>query len=198
MPPIYLLFIIFIVVAVTAYYCHGSWEEKNIWYTIVSLKTNQPSPSFGQTFCFSMQFDGSTEKTSVTGKAIKTQVSEQELWLTKLDRVCSRGQIEDERSYTLISQGILMNKRASIVFYFYHFISSLYVITCHVITCYVITCYVCRCHTAYNRCNHLIFIIAGVCEDMEKAYSSLAPLFSKSIILFVAIMGNCVVIFLLR
>ncbi|XP_033199190.1 uncharacterized protein LOC117161629 isoform X1 [Bombus vancouverensis nearcticus] len=124
------------------YYCHGSWEEKNIWYTIVSLKTNQPSPSFGQTFCFSMQFDGSTEKTSVTGKAIKTQVSEQELWLTKLDRVCSRGQIEEERSYTLVSQ--------------------------------------------------------GVCEDMEKAYSSLAPLFSKSIILFVAIMGNCAVIFLLR
>lgn len=129
MLPIYLLFIIFIVVTVAAYYCHGSWEEKNIWYTIVSLKTNQPSPSFGQTFCFSMQFDGSTEKTSVTGKAIKTQVSEQELWLTKLDRVCSRGQIEDERSYTLVSQGILINKRASIVFYFYHFISSLYVIT---------------------------------------------------------------------
>lgn len=56
----------------------------------------------------------------------------------------------------------------------------------------------CRCRTAYNHCNHLNIIIAGVCEDMEKAYSSLAPLFSKSIILFVAIMGNCAVIFLLR
>lgn len=126
----------------TTYYCHGSWEEKDTWYTIVSLKTNEASSDFGQTFCFSMQFGRNAEKTSVTGRTIKTKVSEQGFWLTKLDRVCRRGHVQDERFYTLVSE--------------------------------------------------------GVCEDVEKAYSSLAPLLSKSIILFVAIMGNCAAIFLLR
>ncbi|XP_003693190.2 ubiquitin carboxyl-terminal hydrolase 34 [Apis florea] len=127
----------------TTYFCHGSWEEKDSWYTIVSLKTNQASLSFEQTFCFSMRFSNNIEKTSMTTRAVKMKVSEQKLWLTKLDRICRREQVEDERSYTLINQGI--------------------------------------------------------CEDVEKAYSSLASLFSNSRIVYIAVVGNyAAYIFLLR
>lgn len=119
-----LLYLLIFVIAVAAYYCHGSWEEKDTWYTIVSLKTNEASSNFGQTFCFSMQFDRNAEKTSVTGRTIKTKVMEQGFWLTKLDRVCRRGHIQDERFYTLVSEGILMKKKKHtfIISYFSLFI----------------------------------------------------------------------------
>ena len=106
------------VIAVAAYYCHGSWEEKDTWYTIVSLKTNEASSNFGQTFCFSMQFGRNAEKTSVTGRTIKTKVSEQGFWLTKLDRVCRRGHIQDERFYTLVSEGIKNTRLSFLTFPF--------------------------------------------------------------------------------
>ena len=59
-----------------------------------------------------MKFDRNAEKTSATGRTMKTnKVSEQEFWLTKLDRVCRRGRIvQDERFYTLVSEGILIKK----------------------------------------------------------------------------------------
>ncbi|XP_076668912.1 uncharacterized protein LOC143369187 isoform X2 [Andrena cerasifolii] len=119
----------------TTYYCHGSWEERGTWYTIVSKKNNQASPGLGQTFCFSMRFDGNTGKTSTVGKTIRTKLSERELWFTRLDRVCRREPAEDEWPYRLVDQ--------------------------------------------------------GVCEDVTKAASSLAPLFSLSGSLLVVIMGNC-------
>lgn len=107
---------------VVAYYCHGSWKEKDTWYTIVSLKTNQASLSFGQTFCFSMRFSNNIEKT-MTARAIKTKLSEQQLWLTKLDRICRRDQVEDARSYTLINQGI-SNEKCKFFFSYFSFIFS--------------------------------------------------------------------------
>ncbi|XP_017877886.1 uncharacterized protein LOC108623702 [Ceratina calcarata] len=117
------------------YYCHGSWEERDTWYTIVSLKTNQASPNFGQTYCFSMRVGVNKEKPLASGKASRAKLSEQELWFTKLDRVCRREQISDEQPYVLVNQ--------------------------------------------------------GVCEDVTKAYSSLAPLLSRSLIPFIVILGNC-------
>ncbi|KOC68029.1 hypothetical protein WH47_03187 [Habropoda laboriosa] len=89
----------------TTYYCHGSWEEKGTWYTIVSLKTNQVSSNLGQTYCFSMRPSDNKGKASVTGKTSRSKVPEQELWLTKLDRVCRREETEDERLCTLATQG---------------------------------------------------------------------------------------------
>ncbi|CAK9799500.1 hypothetical protein ANTPLA_LOCUS1980 [Anthophora plagiata] len=91
----------------TTYYCHGSWEEKGTWYTIVSLKTNQVSSNLGQTYCFSMRFGGNKGKASVSGKTSHSKVPEQEVWLTKLDRVCRREETEDERlSHMFVNQGV--------------------------------------------------------------------------------------------
>lgn len=87
----------------------------------MSLKTNQASLSFGQTFCFSMRFSNNIEKTSMTTRAVKMKVSEQNLWLTKLDRICRREQ-ENERSYTLINQGISNEKCQLVFFYFQLFL----------------------------------------------------------------------------
>lgn len=56
----------------------------------------------------------------MTARAVKTKVSEQKLWLTKLDRICRREQVEDERSYTLINQGI-SNEKCKFVFFFSYF-----------------------------------------------------------------------------
>lgn len=64
-----------------------------------------------------MRFSNNIEKTSMTTRAVKMKVSEQKLWLTKLDRICRREQIEDERSYTLINQGI-SNEKCKLVFFF--------------------------------------------------------------------------------
>ena len=126
----------------TAYYCHGSWEEKGTWYTIVSLKTDQTLPGPGKTFCLSMRLDGDEGKSSTTGKTGRTKISEQELWLARFDHVCrTERQIEDGRSYTLVNQ--------------------------------------------------------GVCEDVTKAASSLASLFSLSRILFLGTMGNCAAAYML-
>ncbi|XP_053986083.1 uncharacterized protein LOC128880240 isoform X2 [Hylaeus volcanicus] len=120
----------------STYYCHGSWEERGIWYTIVSQKTNQASSGLGQTYCFSMRFDGNAGKQSMTGRTSRAKLSEQELWYTRLDRVCRRETVgEDEWSHSLVGQ--------------------------------------------------------GVCEDVTKAASSLAPLFSLSRILFILTVGNC-------
>lgn len=57
----------------------------------------------------------------MTARAVKTKVSEQKLWLTKLDRICRREQVEDERSYTLINQGI-SNEKCKFVFFFLIFL----------------------------------------------------------------------------
>lgn len=67
-----------------------------------------------------MRFSNNIEKTSMTARAVKTKVSEQKLWLTKLDRICRREQVEDERSYTLINQGI-SNEKCKFVFFFSYF-----------------------------------------------------------------------------
>ncbi|XP_012151524.1 uncharacterized protein LOC100876146 isoform X2 [Megachile rotundata] len=125
----------------TAYYCHGSWEEKGTWYTIASLKTDQTLPGPGQTFCFSMRRDDTEGKSSVTGKTVRTKHPEQELWFARFDRVCRTEQTEDGRTYTLVDQ--------------------------------------------------------GVCEDVTKAASSLASLFSLSRILFLGTVGNCAAVYML-
>ncbi|CAL7946745.1 unnamed protein product [Xylocopa violacea] len=94
----------------TTFYCHGSWEEKDIWYTLVSLKTDQASPNYGQILCFSMRLGGDGGKSSINGKMIRAKHPEQQFWFTKLDLVCRREKVQDERTYTLVNQGISSDK----------------------------------------------------------------------------------------
>lgn len=42
----------------------------------------------------------------MTGTSAKAKLSEQELWVARLDRVCHREPAEDEWTHTLINQGI--------------------------------------------------------------------------------------------
>lgn len=90
----------------TTYYCHGSWEERGTWYTIVSQKPDQSLPGVGQTLCLSMRSNSNAAKSSSVERALRSKVSAQEVWFTRLDRVCRREPTEDEWPYRLVSQGV--------------------------------------------------------------------------------------------
>lgn len=80
-----------------AYSCHGSWEEKGMWYTIASQRNSEISGSTGQTFCFSMLLKNAKDKGS-------RQKQEKELWLSRPSRTCQR-EVKDEWTYRLSNQG---------------------------------------------------------------------------------------------
>ncbi|XP_023287543.1 uncharacterized protein LOC105694504 [Orussus abietinus] len=86
-----------------AYSCHGSWEEKGTWYTIVSQRSTELTVGLGQTFCFSMRMADAMEKLSARGTRL--QQREQELWLTRPARTCQR-ETADQWTYRLASQGV--------------------------------------------------------------------------------------------
>ncbi|XP_046822106.1 uncharacterized protein LOC124425603 isoform X1 [Vespa crabro] len=85
-----------------AYSCHGSWEEKGIWYTIVSQKSTELRVGLGQTYCFSMRPGTNPEKSQDRSKSLQ---QEQELWLSKPTRFCQRNGT-NEWTYRLSSQGV--------------------------------------------------------------------------------------------
>lgn len=92
----------------SVYYCHGSWEEKGTWYTIVSQRTAQLTVGLGQAFCFSMRFGSIAERTagrSDRSKAVGL-LDQQQLWLSRPERVCRREPTVDEWAYRLTSQGV--------------------------------------------------------------------------------------------
>lgn len=85
----------------SAYYCHGSWEEKGTWYTIASQRNPEFSIGLGETFCFTMRQEGVREKTSGRSGRLK---QEQELWLSRPSNICQR-EAKEEWTYRLSSQG---------------------------------------------------------------------------------------------
>ncbi|XP_015190925.1 PREDICTED: uncharacterized protein LOC107074205 isoform X2 [Polistes dominula] len=89
-----------------AYFCHGSWEEKGIWYTIVSSNNREKNTESmldqGQTYCFSMRSGINTEKIQDRSRSLQ---QEQELWLSKPTRFCQRNET-NEWMYRLSSQGV--------------------------------------------------------------------------------------------
>lgn len=78
------------------YFCHGSWEEKGIWYTIASQRNTESLTSPGQTYCFSMRLE------NVRSGRQKQQ--EKELWLSRPSRTCQR-EAKDVWTYRLSNQG---------------------------------------------------------------------------------------------
>ncbi|KAL6266588.1 hypothetical protein P5V15_003434 [Pogonomyrmex californicus] len=82
-----------------AYFCHGSWEEKGTWFTIVSQRNLEFPASPGQTFCFSMLLDG------VRDRGGRQKQQEQELLLSRPSRACQR-EAKDEWTYRLSNQGV--------------------------------------------------------------------------------------------
>ncbi|XP_012528487.1 uncharacterized protein LOC105832246 [Monomorium pharaonis] len=80
-----------------AYFCHGSWEEKGMWYTIASQRNSEGS--LGQTFCFSMLLEG------VRDRGGRQKQQEKELWLSRPSRTCQR-EAKDEWTYRLSNQGV--------------------------------------------------------------------------------------------
>ncbi|KYM94469.1 hypothetical protein ALC62_14912 [Cyphomyrmex costatus] len=80
-----------------AYSCHGSWEEKGMWYTIASQRNSEIPGSPGQTFCFSMLLENVRDKGS-------RQKQEKELWLSRPSRTCQR-EVKNEWTYRLSNQG---------------------------------------------------------------------------------------------
>ncbi|XP_014204767.1 uncharacterized protein LOC106636780 [Copidosoma floridanum] len=83
---------------VSAYSCHGSWEENGTSYTIVSRnKTN----SERETLCVSMRLTESTKE--LPGKV--GRVEQQELWLSRPRSFCQRG-ATDQWTYKLANQGV--------------------------------------------------------------------------------------------
>ncbi|EZA57924.1 hypothetical protein DMN91_001798 [Ooceraea biroi] len=86
-----------------AYFCHGSWEEKGVWYTIASLRNPEVPVGTGETFCFSMRLEGARDRTLTRGGRQKQQ--EQELWLSRPSRTCQR-EAKDEWTYRLSNQGV--------------------------------------------------------------------------------------------
>ncbi|XP_029156626.1 uncharacterized protein LOC114929299 [Nylanderia fulva] len=84
-----------------AYFCHGSWEEKGMWHTIVSQRNSEFPVSPGQTFCFSMRLEG--PRVSERGNRQKQQ--EQELLLSRPSRTCQR-ELKNEYTYRLSNQGV--------------------------------------------------------------------------------------------
>ncbi|XP_018304767.1 uncharacterized protein [Mycetomoellerius zeteki] len=81
-----------------AYSCHGSWEEKGMWYTIASQRNSEIPGSTGQTFCFSMLLKNVKDKGS-------RQKQEKELWLSRPSRTCQR-EVKDEWTFRLSNQGV--------------------------------------------------------------------------------------------
>ncbi|XP_011879326.1 PREDICTED: uncharacterized protein LOC105568339 isoform X2 [Vollenhovia emeryi] len=82
-----------------AYSCHGSWEEKGMWYTIASQRNSEVPGSPGKTFCFSMLFEG------VRDRGGRQKPQEKELWLSTPSRTCQR-EDKDEWTYKLSNQGV--------------------------------------------------------------------------------------------
>jgi len=81
-----------------AYFCHGSWEEKGMWYTIASQQNSEIPSNLGQTFCFSMLLEG------VRDRGGRQKQQEKELWLSRPSRICQR-EAKDEWTYRLSNQG---------------------------------------------------------------------------------------------
>jgi len=73
-----------------------------MWYTIASLRNPELPVGAGETFCFSMRFEGARDRTLARGGRQKQQ--EQELWLSRPSRTCQRD-VMDEWTYRLSSQG---------------------------------------------------------------------------------------------
>lgn len=81
----------------TAYSCHGSWQERGTWYTIVSR--NRSSGADRETLCVAMRLsEGSKELPGRVGR-----VEQQELWLARPQRFCDRA--ADQWTYKLANQG---------------------------------------------------------------------------------------------
>lgn len=91
----------------SVYSCHDSWEEKGVWYTIVSQKKSSiepPTPTgSGQAFCFSMRWVDPPPKLS-GGRGSRPEQQEQELWLSRPAREFQRG-ATDQWTYRLGNQG---------------------------------------------------------------------------------------------
>ncbi|XP_066584159.1 uncharacterized protein [Prorops nasuta] len=81
-----------------AYTCHGSWKEKDTWYTIVSHRDGSSS---GQAQCFSMNLGWSPDKSDRNGRKLQ----EQELYLTRPTHTCYSN-IADQWTYRLSNQGV--------------------------------------------------------------------------------------------
>ncbi|XP_011170384.1 uncharacterized protein LOC105203275 [Solenopsis invicta] len=81
-----------------AYFCHGSWEEKGMWYTIASQRNSEIPGSLGQTFCFSMLLEGVRDRGG-------RQKQEKELWLSRPSRTCQR-EAKDDWTYRLSNEGV--------------------------------------------------------------------------------------------
>lgn len=86
-----------------AYSCHGSWEEKGTWFSIVSQRNSELTAGLGQTFCFSMRMADAADK--LPGRAGRLEQREQELWLSKPARTCQRD-ATDQWIYRLASHGV--------------------------------------------------------------------------------------------
>ncbi|XP_029672408.1 uncharacterized protein LOC115241037 isoform X2 [Formica exsecta] len=86
-----------------AYFCHGSWEEKGMWYTIASQRNSELQANLGQTFCFSMRLEGVRDR--VLGRGGRQKQQEQELWLSRPSRTCQR-ESKDEDTYRLSNRGV--------------------------------------------------------------------------------------------
>ncbi|XP_011685303.1 PREDICTED: uncharacterized protein LOC105448455 [Wasmannia auropunctata] len=83
-----------------AYSCHGSWEEKGMWYTIASQRNSEIPGGPGQTFCFSMLLEG------VRDRGGRQKQQEKELWLSRPSRTCRERDAKDEWTYRLSNQGV--------------------------------------------------------------------------------------------
>jgi len=79
-----------------AYFCHGSWEEKGMWYTIATQRNSELPGGLGQTYCFSMLLEG------VRDRGSRQKPQEKEVWLSRPSRTCQR-EVKDEWIY--ISNG---------------------------------------------------------------------------------------------
>ncbi|XP_058793422.1 uncharacterized protein LOC131665520 isoform X1 [Phymastichus coffea] len=84
---------------VSAYSCHGSWEENGTWYTIVSRNKTDLEK---ETLCVSMRVSESTKE--LPGRV--GRVEQQELWLSRPQTVCQRSVSADQWTYKLANQGV--------------------------------------------------------------------------------------------
>ncbi|XP_023317631.1 uncharacterized protein LOC106655313 isoform X2 [Trichogramma pretiosum] len=81
---------------VSAYSCHGSWEEAGTWYTIVSR--NRSATAERETLCVAMRL---TEGNIKMGR-----VEQQELWLSRPTNLCQRAVSSSQWTYKLTNQGV--------------------------------------------------------------------------------------------
>lgn len=91
-----------------AYFCHGSWEEKGMWYTIASQRNSEIPGSSEQTFCFSMLLEGVRDRNG------RQKQQEKELWLSRPSRTCQR-EVKNEWTYRLSNQGNYKDKLHNII-----------------------------------------------------------------------------------